>query len=115
MKPLGKPEKSGPAPSATPTTSNHTTFSHNSKLQWMSSEQKRKEGDGEPDDKPHKGKQWKRIEETRNDDNSPPKSLLHIQATSTEPQIIYKTKPELEMRRLEKGEQPITSDHVIFK
>ncbi|KAK9977903.1 hypothetical protein ABG768_019686 [Culter alburnus] len=102
MKPLGKPEKSGPAHSATPTTSHHTTSSHNSELQWMSFEQKRKEGDGEPDDKPHKGKQWKRIEETRNDDHSPPKSLLHIQATSTEPQIIYKTKPEQEMRRLEK-------------
>lgn len=100
MKPLGKPEQSDPAHSATPTTSHHATSSHNSKLQWMSSEQKRKVGDGERNDKPHKIKQCKHTEETRNDDHSPPKSLLHIQATSPE-RRINKTKPEQEMRRLE--------------
>lgn len=114
-KPLGKPEKSDPVHSATPTTSHHATSSHNSKLQWMSSEQKRKESVGEQNHKQHKGKQWKHTEETRNDDHSPPKSLLHIQASSPEPRIINKTKPEQEMRRLEIGEQPITSDHAIVK
>ncbi|XP_067274929.1 mitogen-activated protein kinase kinase kinase 14 [Pseudorasbora parva] len=99
MKPLGRPEESDPAHSATPTASHHATSSHNSKLQWMSSEQKRKEGDGERNSKPHKIK-CKHTEETRNDDHSP-KSLLHIQATSPEPQISSKTKPEQEMRRLE--------------
>lgn len=114
-KPLGKPEKLDPAHSATPTPSHLATSSHNSKLQWMSSEQKTEGDDGERYDKPHRVKQRKNAEETRNDDHSPPKSLRHIQATSPELPIINKTKPEQEMRRLEIGEQPITSDHVIFK
>ncbi|XP_016384978.1 mitogen-activated protein kinase kinase kinase 14-like [Sinocyclocheilus rhinocerous] len=93
-KPLGKPENPDSAHSATPTTSHHTTSSDNSEQQWMSSEHKRRAGDGERHDKPDKVKQWKRTEETRNDDHSPPKSLLHIQSTSPEPQIINKTEPE---------------------
>ncbi|XDV12828.1 hypothetical protein PO909_001397 [Leuciscus waleckii] len=100
-KPLGKPEKLDPAHSATPTPSHLATSSHNSKLQWMSSEQKKEGHDGERNDKPHRVKQRKNAEETRNDDHSPPKSLRHIQATSPEPPIINKTKPEQEMRRLE--------------
>ncbi|KAK7174580.1 hypothetical protein R3I93_001707 [Phoxinus phoxinus] len=100
-KPLGKPEKSDPAHSATPTPSHLATTSHNSKLQWMSSEQKKEGDDGERNDKPHRVKQRKNAEETRNDDHSPPKSLRHIQATSPEPPIINKTKPDQEMLRLE--------------
>ncbi len=93
QKPLGKPENPDSAHSATPTTSHHTTFSDDSELQWMSSEQKRRAGDGERN-KPDKVKQWKQTEETRNDDHSPPKSLFHIQTTSPETQIIKKTEPE---------------------
>ncbi|KAG1968440.1 mitogen-activated protein kinase kinase kinase [Pimephales promelas] len=100
-KPLGKPDKSDPAHSATPTPSHLATSSHNSKLQWMSSEKKKEGDDGERNDKPYRVKQRKNVEETRNDDHSPPKSLHHIQATSPELPIINKTKPEQEMRRLE--------------
>ncbi|KAK2916521.1 hypothetical protein Q8A67_000895 [Cirrhinus molitorella] len=94
QKPLGKPENPDPAHSATPTTSHHTTSSDNSELQWMSSEKKRKEGDGERNEKPDKVKHWKQKEEMRNNDHSPPKALFHIQTTSPEPQIINKTEPE---------------------
>ncbi|KAL0197350.1 hypothetical protein M9458_005890, partial [Cirrhinus mrigala] len=83
QKPLGKPENPDSAHSATPTTSHHTT-----------SEKKRKVGDRECNEKPDKVKQGKQKEETRNDEHSPPKSLLHIQTTSPEPQIINKTEPE---------------------
>ncbi len=112
QKPLGKPENPDSAHSATPTTSHHTTSSDNSELQWMSSEQKRRAGDGERN-KPDKAKQWNQTEETRNDDHSPPKSLFHIQTTSPEPQIINKTEPEptVPEKELLKGEPP---DHVIF-
>ncbi|XP_043091056.1 mitogen-activated protein kinase kinase kinase 14 isoform X2 [Puntigrus tetrazona] len=94
QKPLGKPENPDSAHSATPTTSRHTTSSDNSELQWMSSEQKRRAGDGERNDKPDKLKQWKQTEETRNRDHSPLKSLLHIQSASPEPQIVSKAEPE---------------------
>uniref|UniRef100_A0A8C1DSK9 Mitogen-activated protein kinase kinase kinase 14a n=2 Tax=Cyprinus carpio TaxID=7962 RepID=A0A8C1DSK9_CYPCA len=104
QKPLGKPENPDPTYSATPTTSPHTTSSDTSELQWMSSEHKRKAGDGERNEKPEKVKERKQTEETRNDDHCPPKSLLHIQNTSPEPRIINKTEPEpeQELRRLEK-------------
>ncbi|RXN03510.1 mitogen-activated kinase kinase kinase 14-like protein [Labeo rohita] len=94
QEPLGKQENPDSAHSATPTTSHHTTSSDHSELQWMSSEKKGKVGDGERNEKPDKVKQWKQKEETRNDENSPPKSLLHVQTTSPEPQIINKTEPE---------------------
>uniref|UniRef100_A0A8C1XY57 Mitogen-activated protein kinase kinase kinase 14a n=1 Tax=Cyprinus carpio TaxID=7962 RepID=A0A8C1XY57_CYPCA len=94
LKPLGKPENPDSAHSATPTTSHHTTSSDNSEQQWMSSEQEKRAGDGERNDEPDEVKERKRTEETRNDDHSPPKSLLHIQTTSPEPQIINKTEPE---------------------
>lgn len=115
QKPLGKPENPDPTYSATPTTSPHTTSSDTSELQWMSSEHKRKAGDGERNEKPEKVKERKQTEETRNDDHCPPKSLLHIQNTSPEPRIINKTEPEpeQELRRLEKG-QP-TSDINWYK
>uniref|UniRef100_A0A8C1XA04 Mitogen-activated protein kinase kinase kinase 14a n=1 Tax=Cyprinus carpio TaxID=7962 RepID=A0A8C1XA04_CYPCA len=115
QKPLGKPENPDPTYSATPTTSPHTTSSDTSELQWMSSEHKRKAGDGERNEKPEKVKERKQTEETRNNDHCPPKSLLHIQNTSPEPRIINKTEPEpeQELRRLEKG-QP-TSDINWYK
>ncbi|XP_051572759.1 mitogen-activated protein kinase kinase kinase 14-like [Myxocyprinus asiaticus] len=94
QKPLGKPEKPDPAHSTTPTTSHYTTSSHSSQLQRMHSEQKRKDGGEEDYEKPVE-KQWKQTEEERRDEgHSPPKSLLHIQATSPEPPIINKTEPE---------------------
>lgn len=101
QKPLGKPDS---AHSATPTKSNNAMPSHNSELQWMSSEQKRNKADGKRNDK---AKQKKQTKETRNDDHSPPKALLHIQHTSPKPQVSKKTEreptvPEQELRKLEK-------------
>ncbi|XP_059413810.1 mitogen-activated protein kinase kinase kinase 14-like isoform X1 [Carassius carassius] len=94
QKPLGKPENPDSAHTATPTTSHHITSSENSEQQWMSSEPKRRADDGERNDEPDQVKWGKRTEETRNDEHPPPKSLLHIQTTSPEPQIINKTEPE---------------------
>ncbi|XP_051996146.1 mitogen-activated protein kinase kinase kinase 14-like [Xyrauchen texanus] len=94
QKPLGKPEKTDPAPSTTPTTSHYTTSSHSSQLQRMHSEQKRKDGGEEDYAKPVE-KQWKQTEKERRDEgHTPPKSLLNIKATSPEPPIINKTEPE---------------------
>lgn len=104
QKPLGKPDS---AHSATP--------SHNSELQWMSSELKSNKADGKRNDKV---KQRKQTKETRNNDHSPPIPLVHIQDTSPEPQISKKTEreltvPEQELWRLERGKT--TSDHMIFR
>lgn len=93
QKPLGKPDS---AHSATP--------SHNSELQWMSSELKSNKADGKRNDKV---KQRKQTKETRNNDHSPPIPLVHIQDTSPEPQISKKTEreltvPEQELWRLER-------------
>lgn len=94
QKPLEKPKESDSAHSTTPTTSHYTASSHSSKLQWMSSEQKRRDGAEEQDEKPDEVTQWKQTEERRDDGHSPPQSLIHIQAPSPEPQIINKTEPE---------------------
>lgn len=73
----------------------------------MSSEQKRTDGAEKQDEKPDEGTQWKQTEERRDDDHSPPQSLIHIQAPSPEPQINNKTEPEptgtTEQWRLERG------------
>lgn len=94
QKPLGKPEKPDPTHLTTPTTSHYSTSSHSSKLQWMSSEQKRRDGAEQHEEKPDEVKRWKQTEERTDDDQSPPQSLIHIQPSSPEPQIINKTEPE---------------------
>ncbi|KAI7803336.1 mitogen-activated protein kinase kinase kinase 14 [Triplophysa rosa] len=104
QKPLEKPEEPDSAHSTTPTTSHYTASSHSSKLQWMSSEQKRRDGAEKQDENPDEGTQWKQTEERRDEGHSPPQSLIHIQAPSPEPQIKNKTEPTgtTEERRLER-------------
>lgn len=107
QKPLGRPEEPDSAHSTTPTTSQYTASSHSSKLQWMSSEQNRRDDAEKQDEKPDEGSQWKQTEDRRDEGQSPPQSLIHIQAPSPEPQINNKTETEPtgtnEQWRLERG------------